>query len=149
MTRDRILGLGLIVLGGIGIALSLGIHAMTFNNDPGPQLFPIFACTILGFCGLMMLLTGRTDRQTGPAFTAETARAGLMAALMVAYGVGLWLLGFAPATALMSFAVYWVIAGPKRRKAWIGALYALLVTGAIWLLFAKLLNAFLPQGILF
>ncbi|MFV0244429.1 MAG: tripartite tricarboxylate transporter TctB family protein [Qingshengfaniella sp.] len=160
MTKDRMLGLALIGLGAIGIAGAWRIQAMTFNNDPGPRLFPIFACSILILSGLTMLPgrrrpaappqdTAAPRTGTGNSPEAQARRGRAISAVLILYGIGLWLLGYTTATLAMVFALYWLIAGPERRQLGVGILFSLIATGAMWVLFAKGLNAFLPRGILF
>ncbi|MCG6113247.1 MAG: tripartite tricarboxylate transporter TctB family protein [Paracoccus sp.] len=148
MNTDKPLGVALIALGASGIAVASQISVRTFNNDPGPKLFPIMACTILVICGLGLLLQrGASPARAIPA--EEWRRGGLMAALLVGYAFGLWLVGFHIATLAGSFASYWVIAGPDRRRLVNGAVYAMGLTLAVHLVFAVALNAFLPRGIWF
>ena len=148
MNTDRPLGAGLLALGVAGIAIASQISVRTFNDDPGPKLFPIFACTILVICGLGLLLTRPTEqgRRMDP---AALVRGLTMAGLMLFYALGLWLVGFYVASVTAVFGFYWIIAGPERRVWWRGLIYALAVTGGVHLLFKTALNAYLPQGILF
>lgn len=148
MNADRPLGAALLAVGTGGIALAMQLSVRTFNNDPGPKLFPIFACVILIICGLGLLV--RRPVGEVPAINqAEFIRGTTMAALLVFFALGLWLVGFYIASLLAVFALYWVIAGPERRSWWRGALYAALVTLGVHLLFSTALGAFLPRGILF
>jgi len=148
MISDKIFGAALVALGTGGIFVAMQISVRTFNDDPGPKLFPIFACAILVLCGIGMLLT--RSKETAPPFDPEQWKRGLtMGALFIAYALGLWLTGFYVATLVMVYAFYHVIAGPERRVFWRGAVYALAVTGGVHLVFAMALNAFLPRGILF
>ncbi len=148
MNTERPLGAVLTLLGAGGIAVASQISVRTFNNDPGPKLFPIFACAILVICGLGLLLSKpegdsrRIDRDS-------LLRGLTMAGLLVSYAAGLWLIGYHLASLIAVFALYWVIAGPERRIWWRGAVYAAAVTGIVHLLFAVALNAYLPRGILF
>jgi len=148
MNTDRPLGAGLLALGVAGIAIASQISVRTFNDDPGPKLFPIFACTILVICGLGLLLTRPTEqgRRMDP---AALVRGLTMAGLMLFYALALWLVGFYVASVTAVFGFYWIIAGSERRVWWRGLIYALAVTGGVHLLFKTALNAYLPQGILF
>lgn len=147
MNTDKPLGAGLIALGLAGIWASMQITVRTFNDDPGPKLFPIFAFAILILCGIGMLAFVKPYDHKGPS-NAALMRGGVMAVLFVGYGVALWLFGFHIATVVMVYLFYHLIAGPDRRKLWVGAVYAVLVTAGVHFVFASLLNSFLPQGIL-
>lgn len=148
MKTERPLGVGLLVLGVAGIAVASQISVRTFNADPGPKLFPIFACSILVLCGLGLIL----QRPAAPDPRMDRAalfRGLTMAGLLGYYALALWLVGFHIASFTAVLAMYAVIAGPARRVWWQGAIYAGAVTGGVHLLFATMLNAFLPRGILF
>jgi len=148
MNTDRPLGAALLALGVGGIAIASQITVRTFNNDPGPKLFPIFACAILVICGLGMMLTKPTDE--GRRLDREAlARGVAMSAALVGYALALWLVGFHLASLGAVFGLYWLIAGPSRRVWWRGLLYAGMTTAGVHLLFATALNAYLPHGILF
>ena len=149
MNNDKPLGAGLIALGIAGIAVTMQITVRTFNEDPGPKVFPMIGFTILILCGLGMLLV----RQPAPSpdtqpDRAALSRGALMFALMVVYSIGLWLFGYYLATPAMVYVFFHVIAGAERRVPWRGALYALAVTGAVHLVFSTFLNTLLPIGIL-
>lgn len=152
MNSDKQLGVGLIAFGMAGIWATMQITARTFNDDPGPKLFPIIGFSILIICGLGMLLFSKPapEETVSPEERrAEFRRGSTMAALFVLYSLGLWLIGFYLATPLAVYAFYSVIAGPKRRVFWRGAIYAGTVTGTVHLVFALFLNTFLPSGTLF
>lgn len=148
MNTDRPLGAALVAIGGAGILIALQISVRTFNNDPGPKLFPVMACTILVICGVGLLFK-RSHEPAPPISGAEWRRGIAMAGMLVGYAAGLWLVGFYPATLIGSFAIYYIIAGRDRRSLLRGAIYAALVTGVVHLVFRVALGAFLPHGILF
>ncbi|MFD1796993.1 tripartite tricarboxylate transporter TctB family protein [Paracoccus aurantiacus] len=148
MNTDKPLGAALLVLGAGGVISAAQISVRTFNNDPGPKLFPMMACAILIICGLGLLL--RKSNRVTPAIPATEWRRGLtMAGLLVGYALGLWLVGFHAATFIGGFALYWAIAGPEKRSLMRGAIYALLLTLGVHLVFKTMLGTFLPQGFLF
>lgn len=152
MNTDKPLGAGLIALGVSGIAVTLQISVRTFNNDPGPKLFPMLGFGLLIFCGLGLLFFAKppAGKPVDPARSREIVQRGaIMSGLMVAYAVGLWQVGYYIATPLCVYAFYHVIAGPEKRVPWKGALYALCVTGGVSLVFSQFLNTLLPQGALF
>lgn len=156
MNKDKPLGAGLIAIGIAGIIMAMQISVKTFNDDPGPKLFPIFAFAILIFCGLGMLLVGKPGQPNDHIsdLTAEEkhvrfVRGSIMCGLFILFSLGLWLFGFYLTTPVMIYAFYHVIAGPGRRIFWRGAVYALSVTGGVHLVFAVFLHTLLPVGSLF
>ncbi|TGN56392.1 tripartite tricarboxylate transporter TctB family protein [Paracoccus liaowanqingii] len=148
MNIEKPLGAALVAIGGAGAVIAMQISVRTFNNDPGPKLFPIMACTILVICGLGLLF--KRGGEPAPTISgAEWRRGTVMAGLLVGYAAGLWLVGFYAATLIGSFAIYYVMAGRERRNILRGAIYAVLVTAVVHLVFRVALGAFLPRGILF
>ncbi len=149
MNMDKPLGAGLIAFGLAGIGVTMQISVRTFNDDPGPKLFPMIGFTILILCGLgMLLVKSAAEAKPGPDRGALT-RGTLMFGLMVAYSLGLWIFGYYVATPIMVYAFYHVFAGAGRRVPWRGAVYALAVTGAVHLVFSTMLNTLLPTGMIF
>ncbi|WFE76705.1 tripartite tricarboxylate transporter TctB family protein [Roseinatronobacter sp. S2] len=148
-TTDRLLGVGLVLLGSAGILNAMQISVRTFNDDPGPKLFPILACGILVICGIGMILTRNPDAQKLHIPKDVLTRGLTMAALLGAYAMALWLAGFYVATLVMGYAFYHVIAGPQRRHFWRGLIFVILMTGAVHMVFAVGLNAYLPRGLYF
>ncbi|WP_417208508.1 tripartite tricarboxylate transporter TctB family protein [Antarctobacter sp.] len=157
MNTDKPLGAGLIAFGIAGIAATMQISVRTFNDDPGPQLFPIFGFAIMIVCGLGILLNAfRTAPDASPDAPIEASpdaaslsRGVVMFGLLVVYSLALWLVGFYVATPLSVYGFFHVIAGRERRVPWRGAVYALAVTGGVHLLFATFLGTLLPRGIVF
>lgn len=152
MNTDKPLGAGLIAFGIAGILVTMQISVRTFNDDPGPQLFPILGFAILILCGLGMLLTAAPPAppvEDRDAARARFGRGGLMFGLLVLYSVALWLTGYYVATPILLYTFYHVIAGAERRVPWQGALYALAITAGVHVVFAEFLNTLLPTGILF
>ncbi|PWE27581.1 tripartite tricarboxylate transporter TctB family protein [Pararhodobacter marinus] len=148
MNTERPLGAALLALGAGGIALASQLSVRTFNNDPGPKLFPIFACVILVICGLGLILQ-RPAGDDRPLEREAVIRGASMAGALVFFAVALWLVGFYVASIVSVFALYWIIAGRERRVWWRGLVYAGMVTLGVHLLFSTALGAFLPHGLLF
>lgn len=114
MRTQRLLGIGLIAFGGLGIWLTLQITYRSFDNDPGPQLFPMIGFAILILSGLGGLMTSTGDEPINDASaTPGTLRRGVTAlAMMIAYAIGLWLVGYLIATFLALYGFYHLIAKP-------------------------------------
>jgi putative tricarboxylic transport membrane protein len=148
MNTDKSLGVGLLMLGAAGLLVASQISVNTFNDDPGPKLFPMFACAILVLCGTGLLLTRSSDGERATISAAEWGRGAAVAVVLVGYGFGLWLVGFHVASFIAVYGLYHIIAGPQRRILWRGLVWAAVVTAGVHLLFGVALGAFLPRGIL-
>ena len=153
MKRDHLLGLLLVLIGLAGLVMTAQIPVRTFTDDPGPRLFPYVGCGVLILSGLGIALAGGRGTEGGgeggPPLDAEAwRRLGAMALALIGYALALWVLGFYPATLAMTVVFYAMIAGPERRSLIRGAVFSLILTAAVWAVFGKALNAFLPQGML-
>lgn len=148
MNTGKPLGAGLLVIGSGGLLIAAQISVNTFNNDPGPKLFPMFACAILVMCGIGLLFS-KQEEDDSVLSPVQWLRGLMVAGLLVAYAVGLWLVGFHVASFLAVYGLYHVIAGPQRRVLWRGLVWAACVTAGVHLLFGVALKAYLPAGILF
>lgn len=153
MKNDKIVGLIIFVLGLTSLFLTSQIPVKTFTDDPGPRIFPYFGSGILVICGLGILFLQKRnaeDMDATPFLTKDGwKRAGMITLLFIVYGLALKFLGFHIATPIMVYLFYHQIAGPGRRFLFRGIIYSLATYGTVYLVFSKLLNAFLPPGIIF
>lgn len=153
MKRDHLLGLLLVLIGLAGLLMTAQIPVRTFTDDPGPRLFPTVGFVVLILSGLGIALVGRGGGEDGgeggPPLNARAwRRLAAMALALIGYALAMWVFGFYPATVVMTMVFYAMIAGPERRSLIRGAVFSLIVTAAVWAVFGKALNAFLPQGML-
>ncbi|MBE9638357.1 tripartite tricarboxylate transporter TctB family protein [Salipiger mangrovisoli] len=149
---DRITSLALIGLGLIVVWLTSRITYTSFTDDPGPRLFPYFGAAVLILSGLgIFLRAGRSEiaEETIPVDRAQIRRGGIFFVLLALYALAMKLFGFYAVTPLLVFAVYWLIAGPKRRAVWRGAVLGLGCTLAVYLLFTLGLGSYLPEASMF
>jgi len=155
MTRDYTLAAFLIGIGLVAALLTMQVPSSTFTDDPGPHLFPYFACAILILCGVGIAVTarsraGRDDPLEGGFMTrSEVRRSALLMGVFVVYGIALWLVGFHIATLVMTFVFYAAIAGRDRFSLWRGLVFTLAVYGGLYVLFITFLQSYLPEGVLF
>jgi len=151
MNTDKPLGAGLILFGVAGIWMTLQLKVRTFNDDPGPQLFPVLGFTILIICGAGLLFLVKVSEKKSN-FSADARKRLLrgmnMYGLFVLYSLGLWLVGYYVASPIMVYVFYHVIAGKRGRVVWKGIIYSAVVTVVVHLIFSVFLNTLLPVGIL-
>ncbi|MFM1856145.1 MAG: hypothetical protein RLZ83_1454, partial [Pseudomonadota bacterium] len=105
MKRDHLLGLVLVLIGVAGIVATGQIPVRTFTDDPGPRLFPYVGCAVLIVSGLGIALAGhRAAAEPGEAALDARAwrRAGALALALIGYALAMWVLGFYPATLVMT-----------------------------------------------
>jgi hypothetical protein len=151
MKNDKQLGLIILALGIAGILLTIQIPIKTFTDDPGPRVFPYMGSIILVISGLGLFLTRqKSTGDTEPFLTREGwKRAGIMTSLFIIYSLALKVVGFYIATPIMVFFFYRQIAGPEKTALLRGIIYSLVTFGAVYFVFSKVLNSFLPPGMIF
>lgn len=140
MRVDRVTG-GTLLLMGVAAALEARTYDVAFMTDPvGPKALPFLVSTIFVVAGLASLLRPRTS-VTLPERRTAVAMAAAAAAFLL-YTVALPFLGFFASTTLVVLALALLYRGPPLPS--LGA--ALVLSGALWLLFAALLSLPLPIG---
>lgn len=149
MTRDRATGSLSLLL---GIFVAIGAYQLPKSKMPGdigPAAFPYITAGLLIICGLGLLITGR--EKSPAAYTkAQFIRLVTVIGVVLAYIVGLHLIGFIIPTLAEAFALCTMFAKGKTELAlWKRLLFAALVTGILYVSFEVLLKMPLPAGILF
>lgn len=148
MTRDRMLGVFL-----IATAISLGMIAsqidfISMTGDPGPKLFPYFACSILLLCGAAMLLQAAPHEELPQFDRRFWKRAGAVFVSLIGYAVLLWAVGFHLATPVMLLAFYWQMSLKGQFNLFWGIFYAAVTYGLVFTFFSFFLGSYLPEGVL-
>lgn len=150
MNKDRWIGVVTFLVGLGALVLTLMIPVRTMTEDPGPRLFPLFGSGMMILCGIGIFLQARN---AGPkkVFLPKEGwkRVGVMFALLIAYGVGLRILGFLIASPIVLFVFIRMIARGKKVSVAYSIGYSLIAVAVVWAVFEKGLNTLLPSGILF
>ncbi|WP_316861307.1 tripartite tricarboxylate transporter TctB family protein [uncultured Cohaesibacter sp.] len=149
MTRDRYLGILLMIA-----ALFLGIVTVQIDytpmtDDPGPKLFPLFACTILVLCGLGLLIQSKKNQKKQVFQKGYWIKLALVFAGLIAYGLMLWLIGFKIATPIMLFFFYWQMSQKGQFSLFRALIYTAITFAIIYSFFQYVLGSYLPEGILY
>ena len=156
--RDRIVGIVLLVF---AVAWSVAARETIpagFGGQVGPRAFPLLLGYVLaGLSALLVLRTlGRTDGDGGASLGEEgappSARVSKVEVLsvasifvaVVAYGFFLPRLGFTLATPIVIVAL--LRFGLAVRNRVLIAAFAVGMTAGCWLVFNKLMGAYLPPG---
>ena len=149
MTKSRLCGL-LCVLIGAAAAVTASRFQSTglLDTDPGPALFPLIGGIGLILCGAIIFLQNNDDA-AAPGFGKEgLLRIGKCAVLLVAYMLGLKYIGFLISTLVVLFLFCGMFTFGKSLALWKRIVYTVLVTGAVYYVFAEILHVMLPRGIL-
>ncbi len=153
MKSEKITGVVILALGITMVILTSLIPVKTFSDDPGPRIFPYLGSFLLVISGLGILFTKSKKEKSvkdEPFLTKEGwKRAGIMTSLFIIFALALKFLGFLIATPVMLYLFYRQIAGPEKTRPVKGIIYSLITFAAVYVVFSKVLNSFLPPGIFF
>jgi hypothetical protein len=139
---DHISGLAFIAFGVAVFALSGDLPFGTLSF-PGSGFLPKLVAALLIVFGLALALRARESEPLASLEWTDLRHAGTVVAL-AAGGIALYTVaGFLIAIGLMLFAVLVLI---ERKGILPAALYSVLLTGATWFLFERLLRTPLPNG---
>lgn len=140
MTRDRVTGAVLVLLG-LAAALEASTFDVAFMTDPvGPKALPYLVAGMLVAAGVTAIARPR-DAGAAPARPALLRIAAAVVAF-VAYAVALPFVGFFASTTLVVAALALLYRGPPVAS----IASAALLSGALWLLFVRVLSFPLPVG---
>ncbi|WP_436643139.1 tripartite tricarboxylate transporter TctB family protein [Microbaculum sp. FT89] len=153
--RDQIVGTLLLVFG----ALWTGVVYLTvspgYGESVGPRAFPLGLGILLILLSAILLVSGFRKARANVADVEDedvvraTTRAELRVvasvfAIIIGYGFLMEKLGFAIATVMVVSTSMWLVLG--IRKPTVIAAMAIGLAGGCWLVFGKLLGAYLPPG---
>jgi len=138
VTADRALGVALVAAGGLA-AWSAQSLEVAFAADPlGPRGFPTVVAGVLVACGALLALRPHAGFERPERLAAPP----LLVAAMVAYALLLEPTGFLAATAGLAACVALLFGARPVAAVAVGGL----TSGALWLLFDRLLDLPLPKG---
>ena len=151
ITKDR---LGAFIF--LVFSIAYGFMARDIPLFPGDEFEPFNGQTmptILAYFGAAVSLLVLIRKPDPDEHHVTTAFLGLnwgvlfkLAGLMIAYGFGLYWLGFLIATSAFLMAGFWVL-GERRRKIILSA--SLPIVAAFWLILSKFLSIYLTPGELY
>jgi len=157
--RDQIVGTLLLAFGVVWTGVVYLTVSPGFGDGIGPRAFPLGLGVLLVFLSALLLISGfrktRAQAEEAPEDATETdgftekGRAELrmvasVFAVIVAYGFLMEKIGFEIATVLTVTASMWLVLG--IRKPTVIAAMAIGLAGGCWLVFGKILGAYLPPG---
>lgn len=152
LRKANILGSCILILvcGGLGTQV-VGIKSGVMVDPLGPRFFPGVILAIVA--ALSILIIGITIKNTDGTDTIFATRSGLIHAILtllifVVYVVGLGTVGYAIATTLFLFVLSAYYYGKIDKQLIVIAIYAVLSTIGIYLLFTYVFSIRLPKGVL-
>ena len=152
LTKDR--ALGLIVL---AVSLFFGYYATLtrpsrVQGDPGPVVFPLGLCLIMGLCAIYLIVKPDTDAEKGkkPFLTKEEKKRLItLYSVFVLYVLLLEFVGYIVTLPIILFIVCYLFGRPKNISVKKSIVYAVVVFAVLYLLYVVVIGSVLPTGKLF
>ncbi|MCT8973907.1 tripartite tricarboxylate transporter TctB family protein [Microbaculum marinisediminis] len=153
--RDQIVGTLLLVFGALWTAVVFLTVPPGYGENVGPRAFPLGLGILLILLSALMLISGsrkaqsRADDAEDEDVVSATTRAELRVVasvfvIIVGFGFLMEKLGFVIATVTIVSMSMWLVLG--IRKPTVIAGMAIGLAGGCWLVFGKILGAYLPPG---
>lgn len=128
------------------VLLARGIPTRHVQGDPGPRAVPAAAGVVV-LLGAAAAAAADARRPLPAADRPEPARVSLVVAVATAaYLVLMTALGFVIATGLFLSGTSWYLDRGRRHPLAAHALVGVAAALALWLVFGRLLDVFLPRG---
>lgn len=149
MYKDQALGVIFVVVSVLFGYFTAGISDSILVGDPGPKVFPAAACVLIGMCGFVLIV--KPEKKEAKAFLTctEWKRLFTLFGIYVLYWALLWLTGYRIAIPVILFIVSFLFSRGTKTKLIQIILYTVAVTAAIFVLYVIVMEARLPQGLLF
>jgi len=137
---DRIFAAVWLLLCIAGLFIGWRIHS-EYNYEPlGPRPFPLILLSLMALCAVMLLLR-KPDRVSWPS-ASVLYRLLLLMIMMLLYGWMFEKLGFPLSTTLLTFGIGMLFGA----RWWAAALSGVVMGGALYYAFDRLLDVTLPLG---
>lgn len=146
MHRDRIVGLVTVIMGALVAFGTTQIADSNMAGDPGPKVFPFISAGILLVCGIILLVRKPAGEAKPFLQGQEIKRFLTIIGVIAAYIVLMWAVGFAIPTFLMVLVMCLMFGKDVKTPVWQAAIYALVVTGILYVVFVMALHLRLPVG---
>lgn len=148
MRRDQVTGAISLVLGVLVAIATVQLPASGMRNDVGPKVFPAICAAGLIICGIGLMLKKGGEQSRG--YTKrELGRLAAISGLVLVYVILMDLVGFLLPTVVVLYIMSTMFAETLQVSRWKRALFAVVVTAAIYVAFVKLMALQLPSGRLF
>ena len=153
-TKDRLLGIILLLISLFFFYFTMQQETPRFEGDPGPKMFPLIGCAITGVCGILTLVHPDKKERKTHLSKEELKRAAKLFGFYAAFLVLIWAVGFMITAPLILFAISVLFSFESRpddswgKRILRSAIYAIIVGGALYLLYVTVLQTQLPTGAL-
>lgn len=150
LNKDKVIALCCLILGIAYVAGALMLPETNLAKDPGPKIFPIVGGAVTILSSLAILIKKYADQPKAAYTGKQWKKVGIMFGMFVLYAVLLWLVGYVIATPVLLVITSFLFTDEGKKVAlWKKLLFAVVLTGALYWIFAKVLVMLLPMGIIF
>ena len=152
--KDRLLGIILLLISLFFFYFTMQQETARFEGDPGPKMFPLIGCILTAVCGVLTLV--HPEKKEGKTYLTkeEFRRAAKLFGLYAAFLLLIWGVGFMITAPLLLFLISYLFSfesrpdDPTGKRILRSAVYAVIVGGALYLLYVTALQTQLPKGAL-
>ncbi len=151
LSKDKIVSLVFMALSVVILILTQNVRVLPNLAEPGPRLFPQIAAIGMILCGIGMFLDKGSSQANAEAYlTGESwKRFAVVFAVIAAYVLGLFLVGFLIATPIAMLGFVAVLRSGKKVSVPATVVIAVATTVVLYFVFEKLFAIPLPPGKLF
>ena len=153
-SKDRKLGLAIILIAGFFIWRSLLLPASKLDGDPGPSVYPLIGCFTMILCGIILLVKPGPDGTRMKMNKDEKKRFWTMIAIYFGTVIGTWALGLMYTLPITLYIVSYLFSKssrpemPKKKRLLTTLLYTAIVFVAIYLIYVVILDVSIKNGVL-
>lgn len=151
LSKDKIVSLVFMALSVVILALTRNVRVLPNLAEPGPRLFPQIAAMGMILCGIGMFLDKGSSQANSEAYLTGEGwkRFAVVFAVIAAYVLGLFLVGFLIATPIAMLGFVAVLRSGRKVSLIATIVIAAATTVVLYFVFEKLFAIPLPPGKLF
>ncbi|GAB6087195.1 tripartite tricarboxylate transporter TctB family protein [Alkaliphilus crotonatoxidans] len=148
MKKDRLIGIGAILTAIFFFYHTRSIRVPENIVDPGPRLLPYLAEALMVICGIGIIVQSEIKKEEEKTYLTKDGwkRLGIAFGVLIAYAIALTYVGFIWATPFMAFALVNMLSGEKKVSLAVNIILSIVISAALYLIFAKGFGVMLPQG---
>ncbi len=146
MKRDRIIGIGTIIVALFFLYHTKSIRVPANIIEPGPRLVPYIAIGLMIICSIGMIIGSYKKEEKEYLDKAGWKRLGVAYGTLFLYAIGLTLLGFVITTPFMAYRLITMLKSGNPLSVWKKIIISILITAFLYVIFSLAFGVMLPQG---
>lgn len=148
LNKNKICGLFLVAIGFFAGVMTLGFNVKLMEGDPGPKLFPMIGIGGMIIFGICIFFQQSTTEK--PHFSREAwIKVITVFGLFALYVLMLKYIGYIISTLIILFIITTMFSKGKNVSVIKRAIFTVIITLSVYILFVKILHVMLPTGLLF